>query len=237
MSEFLLLCGNATLWDSATSATWGLLDFCPMVMWFQECTIMQGQLTALSQVGAWGDAGKPCQDMVFLLMALSLAVRLEWVFRLTAMWTHPCQVHLPTLADVAQKLLLQADEGANWPYAYARMNDIMAHMPLSGKRHIGIMTSDLPSWNACSHLHQLCVWWLLQCRGQVVCPDGLNGGLEPLMFNFKEIPLWNVASTGESSQDPSMMDVDLGNAVHAASPSAKAEDPLGLNFRGTLEEL
>ena len=41
------------------------------------------------------------------------------------------------------------------------------------------------------------------------------------MFNFKELPLWNVASMGESSRDPSMMDVDLGDVVCAASPPPK----------------
>ena len=71
--------------------------------------------------------------------------------------------------------------------------------PLSSKGHIGIMTSDLPSWNTWGHLHQLLVWQLLQCRSQVVCLDGMNGGLEPLMFNFKELPLWNMANMSESS--------------------------------------
>ena len=126
---------------------------------------------------------------------------------------------LPTLVDVAQKLLLLADEGADWPYAYIRMNDTLAHTLLSSVGHIGIMTGDLSSWNACGCLHQLCVWKLLQCRGQVVCLDGLNGGLEPLMFNFKELPLWNAANAGESSRDPSMMDVDLDNMVCEASSS------------------
>ena len=47
------------------------------------------------------------------------------------------------------------DEGANWPHAYIRINNAMAHMSLSSVGYIGIMTSDLPSQNACGHLHQL----------------------------------------------------------------------------------
>ena len=96
------------------------------------------------------------------------------------------------------------------------MNDAVAHALLSSEGHIGIMTGNLPSQNACGHLHQLCVWQLLQCRSWVVCPDGLNGGLKPLMFDFKELPFWNVASMGESSRDPSLMDVDLDDAVCTA---------------------
>ena len=116
------------------------------------------------------------------------------------------------------------------------MNNALAHVPLSSEGHIGIMTSDLPSWNTCSCLHQLYMWQLLQCGSQVVCLDGLNGGLEPLMFNFKELPLWNMANVGESSRDQSMMDVDLDETVCAASPSTKVEDPLSLSSRGTMEQ-
>ena len=207
--------------EPTTSAPWESLDLCPKIMQFQVCTITQGQLTTLSQAGAWGDMEKPHQDMAFLLIVPSLAVRCEQVFRLTAMWMHPHQICLPTLVDVVQKLLLLADEGTDWPYAYIRMNNAVAHAPLSSEGHIGVMTGDLPSWNACGHLYQLSMWQLLQCGSWVVCLDGLNGGLEPLMFNYKELPLWNVANAGESSRDPSMMDVDLGNAVHMASPPPK----------------
>ena len=214
----------------------GVPDFYPKVTQFWVHTITKGQLTALSQVGAWGDMDKPHQDMAFLLIVPSLAIRCKWVFGLTAMWMHPCQVCLPTLVDVAQKLLLLADKGAYWPYTYIRMNDAIAHTLPSSKGHIDIMTSDLPSQNACGCLHQLCVWQQLQCRSWVVCPDGLIGGLELLVFNFKELPFWNMANMGESSRAPSMMDVDLGNMVCMASPYTWAEDLLSLSSRGAIEQ-
>ena len=53
------------------------LNFCPEVTWFQVCTITQGQLTALSQAGVRGDVEKPCQDMAFLSIVLSLAIGCE----------------------------------------------------------------------------------------------------------------------------------------------------------------
>ena len=77
---------------------------------------------------------------------------------------------LPTLVDAAQKLMLLANEGPNWPYAYVQMNDAMAHMPVCSEGHIGIMTDGIPSMNACSHLDQLEVWKLLQCGSQVFLP-------------------------------------------------------------------
>ena len=189
------------------------------------------------QVGAWGDMGKHHQDMAFLLIAPSLAIGCEWVFGLTSVWTHPHKVCLPTLEEVAQKLLLLADEGTNWPYAYVRMNDTMAYSLLSSVGYISTLTSGLPIQNACSCQHQLQVWWLLQCRSWVVCPERMNGGLEPLLFNLKELPLWSMADADEVTWDLPMMDVDLSNTVHEASASTRAEDPLGLSFRGALEEL
>ena len=117
------------------------------------------------------------------------------------------------------------------------MNDAMTHAPLSSEGHIGIMTSGLPSRNACGCLHQLQVWQLLQCRGWVVCQDGLNGSLKPLLFYFKALPLWSAANAHESAQDPLMIEVDLSNVVTKVTPSPRAEDPLGLNLRGTLEQL
>ena len=131
-----------------------------------------------------GDVEKPWQDMAFVLIAPSLAIGCERVFGLTAMWVHPHQAHLPTLGEPAWKLILLADKGPNWPYAYAWMNDAVAHAPLSSERHPGIMTDGIPSMNACGHLDQFQVQKLLQCGGQVGCPEGLNGDLEALLFNF-----------------------------------------------------
>ena len=106
MSDFSLLSADMRLWDPSSKATWGSLNLCPMVMQFQVHTFIHKQLTTLSQAGAWGDAEKPHQDMAFILIATSLVVGCEWIFSLTAIWTQPCQVCLPTLADTTQKLML-----------------------------------------------------------------------------------------------------------------------------------
>ena len=119
MSEFSLLCADSALWDPTTSAMWGSLNFCPKVTQFQVCTITQGQLTALSWVGAWGDMEKPCQDMAFLLIAPILAIRSKLVFGLTAVWMHPTRpAFLPWWV---------------WPisYYYWQMKMLTGHMPTS----------------------------------------------------------------------------------------------------------
>ena len=86
MSEFLLLCADATLWDPTSCAMWGSLNFCLLIQWFKVHTIKQTQLTALSQAGTWGNMEKLRNDMAFLLIASSLAVRCERISSLMAMW-------------------------------------------------------------------------------------------------------------------------------------------------------
>ena len=78
--------------------------------------------------------------MAFLLIAPSTNAGCEQVFGLTVLWTHPCQAHLCTLEEVACKLLLLADDGPEWPYAFAYFNDTMSHVPLSSEGHINVMT-------------------------------------------------------------------------------------------------
>ena len=188
--------------------------------------------------------------MVFLLIVPHLAIMCEWVFGLTAVWAHPHQACLPTLGEAAQKLMLLAKESPNCPYVYAQMNDAVALAPLSSEGHTGITPGGIPSMNVCGHLDQLQVWKLLQCRGWVVCPEGLNGGLKALLFDFKELSLWNVATMDEPTWDPPLIEVDQSGAEPKATnttpvpPLFLAMGPrhgitvtLNLHLQGTLEWL
>ena len=209
MSEFSLLCADATLWNPTSSATWGSLNFCLLIQWFKVHTIKQTQLTVLSQAEAWENMENPKNDMAFLLIALSLAIGCERIFGLIAMWAHPHQICLVSLVEVTWCLVLLDDEGPDWPYTFVWMNNTVLHMPLSSEGHLGVLTEGKPQRNLCGLLHQLQAWRLLQCRKWVVWPGGLNAGLKVLVFDFEELPLWNVATTGEAAWDPSMIEVDL----------------------------
>ena len=57
-----------------------------------------------------------------------------------------------------------------------QLNKDALHAPLSNEGHISPMIDRAPSRSACGHLCQLEVHKLLQCRNQVVYPEGLNGG-------------------------------------------------------------
>ena len=190
MSEFLLLCTNTMLWDPNTRATFGSLNFCPAVMQFQVHTITQTQLTTPSQAGAWGEVEKPQWDMAFLIIVPSNNTKGDPVFGLAAVWVHPHQGCLSTLVEAAWKLMLPVDNGPDWPYTFICMNDTVLHVLLSDKGHLGTMMDGICSTNACSELHQLQVWKLLQHGDSVVFPEGLNGEPEALQFSYQELPLW-----------------------------------------------
>ena len=67
----------------------------------------------------WSDAGKPHQDMVFLLIASTVTDGHERVFGLVVVWTHPYQASYHSLEEAAHKLVLLVDDSADWVYAFA----------------------------------------------------------------------------------------------------------------------
>ena len=75
-------------------------------------------------------------------------------------------------------------------------------------------------------------------------------GLKDLVFILEELPLWNVATTGEAIQDPSMIEVELCSmkpeviSTTLAPPLFSAIKPqpnitkiLNLHIQGALEQL
>ena len=98
--------------------------------------------------------------------------------------------------------MLLVDIGTDWPYAFVWLNHAISHAPLTNEGHVSAMMDGVPSMDTCGWLHQLQVHKLLQHKGKVVCPEGLNGELEALQFTFPELPLWVAAAPGEPFQEP-----------------------------------
>ena len=158
---------------------------------------------------AWGDVEKPRQDMVFLLVVSSITLECEWVFGLMVVWAHPHQAHFETLEDAAHKLVLLPDVSADWPYTFEWLNNTISYEPLTNKGHISTMTDSVPSMDAHGWLHQLQIWKLLQHKGKVLCPEGLNREVEALQFTFPELPLWDVTMPSKPFWEPLFLEVDL----------------------------
>ena len=227
MSEFSLLCANTALWEPTTRATWGSHDFWLVITQFEVCTIMQAQLTVLSQAGAWGKVEKSQWDMAYLMIAPSINAEGDQVFGLAVVWVHPCQGCLSTLVEAAWKLMLLVDNSPDWPYAFICMNDTMLHVPLSDKGYICTMTDGVCSTNTWSWLHQLQAWKLLQHGDSMVFQAGLNGEPRALQFSFQELPLWNATTVDGPTQDPPLIEVVLGgtepktaNTIQVPPPSS-----------------
>ena len=145
--------------------------------------------------------------------------------------------------------MLLVDSAPDWPYTFVHMSDTMSYVPLSNNGHISAMTDSIHSINACGQVDQLQVWKLLQHSDSVVFPEGINGESEALQFSFRELPLWNAASTDGPALNLSMLKVALsGMESETASltqvPPLPAIEPLcdiatvlNLHLQGALEWL
>ena len=169
------------------------------------------ELSALSHAGAWGDIEKPKHDMAFLLIAPDKTIKGERMFGLVAVWTHLHQACHSSLSEVAQKLTLLTDTGADWAYTFMQLNEGALHIPLSSEGHTCAMIDGVPSRNTCGYLSQLEVCKLLQFVDQVVCSKGLNGGLEPIWFSLPEPPVWDMDTLGEPAHKPLLLKGDLSS--------------------------
>ena len=227
MSEFSLLCADATLWDPTTRATWGSLDFCPMITWFQVCTITQTQLATLSQAGAWGEVEKPWWDMAFLMIVPSTNAG-GW----PSLWSSH---HVGTSPS---RPLMHSDggtpetdaAGGQWPrLAMCICSHECHHVTCapSDKGQISALVDVVWSINACRWLHQLQVLKLLQHGDSVVFPEGLNVEPKTLQFSFQELPLWNATTTDGPAQDLPPIEVILGGVDPKTANTTQVPLPSG----------
>ena len=169
--------------------------------------------------------------MAFLLIVPGKTVKGEMAFGLAMVWAHPAQAHLFSLDEATWKLTLLIDIGNNWAYTFVQLNEGTLCVPLSNEGHISTMIDGVPSWSACGHLHQLEVHKLLQCKDQVVCPKGLNGGLEPVLISLPELPVWDMNTLSEPVHETSLLQVDLFHAMlgdKCPSSQVPAEPPCHL---------
>ena len=172
--------------------------------------------------------------MAFVMIVPSTNAWGDQLFGLAVVWVHPCQGHLTTLAEAAQKFMLLAGDSPDWPYAFIHMSNTILHMPLSNNGHISTMTDSMCNVNACGQLHQLQVWKLLQHGNSVVFPEGLNGEPKALQFSFQELPPWNAASMDRPTQDLPMIEVVLSSmGSKTASPTQVSPPPWPSNLCGT----
>ena len=93
-------------------------------------------------------------------------------------------------------------KSVDWVYTFVWLNEALSHAPLSSDGHISAMTDGTPCVDAHGQLHQLQICKLLQQKDIVVWPEGLNGELEALQFNFEVLPLWDAAAPSEPTHKP-----------------------------------
>ena len=166
-------------------------------------------------------------------------------FGLARVWAHPYQTCLSSLDEVPRKLTLLLNSGDNWAYAFVWLNEDTQHVPLSKKGHLSTMTDGVPSRNTCGHLCQLEVCQLLQCGDQVVYPEGLNGGLKPVLTFLTASPQ-GMNMLGTPTHKPSFLPVDLSCITlgdHAPKDTSSQESgnstpkrPISMALEARMEE-
>ena len=114
------------------------------------------------------------------------------------------------LVEAAHKLMQLVDRSADWVYTFIQLIEALSHTPLSSKDHVSAMMDGTPTADAHSQVQQLQVHKLSQHKDLVVCPDGLNSGVEVSQFTFQELYLRDTANPGEPTYEPQLMEVGLG---------------------------
>ena len=123
--------------------------------------------------------------------------------------------------------MLLVDDSPDWLYAFIYMHNTMLHVPLSNNGHTGTMMDGMCMINACSQLHQLQVWKLLQHSNSIVFLEGLNGEPKALQFSFQELPLWNTTSADGPAQDLSKREVVLSSVRSKTTSPTQVPPPSG----------
>ena len=145
MDDYASFANDNSKWEQVSMATWVSLNICPFLTQFQVMEISWLGLSAISHADAWGAPRSLSQTWYTLLLAPDQSVEEERKFGLVAVWTHPCQAHLPSLDEVARKLALLINTGEGWAYVFMQLNKGSQHIPLATIRHISAMIDSTPS--------------------------------------------------------------------------------------------
>ena len=142
---------------------------------------------------------------------------------LAVVWAHPYQAWVSSLDEVAKKLNLLTTSGRNWAYTFVQFNKDAQHVPLPREGHLSTMIDGVPSRNVCGHLCQLEICQLLQWEDQVVYPEWLNRGLEPVVTSLPQ----SVAHGMSMFNEPAFLLVDLSQVMpgeQVPKPSAPLQN-------------
>ena len=137
--------------------------------------------------------------MAYLLLVPVQEVE-EERFGLVGVWVNPHQALLPSLEEAVRKLTLLINMKGKWHYAFVQVSEDLQHIPLSDARHISILVDGAPGRSTCGQLSQLEIHQLLHLGSEVVYPECLNGGLEPVQVPLPKLPIWEVESTSQATQ-------------------------------------
>ena len=205
MSNFTLLSTDVGMWDASTKAMWDLLNFCPVVMWFQVCkhSWLPSPRQSLGEIrkASMGydihvSSAKPCHRV-----QTDLQPNCQLGPSPPSPPPHSGRSGPQTDFAGWQRhglaVCLHADEWCHVPHASAQQGTHWCY----------------DRWSA----QHKCLWLSLPVVSmKVTAKQGLGGlprrtkwGLKALQFNFEELTHWNAAAADEPTQDPLLIEVDF----------------------------
>ena len=91
------------------------LNICPSLQQFHISSITQSELSSLTGLKAWGDKGKFCNDITFLLVSAKEEAIGDRKYGLSTIWVNPCQARVHSMEEVVRELTVWVSSGPNWP--------------------------------------------------------------------------------------------------------------------------
>ena len=91
MTEYAFFAEKADRWGKDMASMWGNFNICPQLHQLELPCHSQVELFSISSLKVLGDAQKPCQNIVYLLVWEEDTKR-DMHYGISLVWVHPNQV-------------------------------------------------------------------------------------------------------------------------------------------------
>ena len=166
MSNYNFFSKSPNQWGEAFQSLWGCHDICPLLDQFHVTSIIQLELSFLTNLKAWGDPEKFQSNIAFLLVLTGECTVGDRVYGLSMMWVNLYQARVSTMEEAVKQLAPLIPTGHKWPYALVQFNANAHHVLLPKEGHLSILIEGGTSSVACRWTSQLDICQLLSLSTQ-----------------------------------------------------------------------
>ena len=191
MTKYAFFLQGSDRWGEDLTLLWGHLKICPSLQQFHITSITQLELSYLTSLMAWGDKGKFCNDIAFLLVSAEEEATGNRKYSLSTIWVNPCQARVPSMQEEIKELTTWVSNGPDWHYTLVQLNEDTHHVALPKEGHLGMLPAGGTDSTSYRRISQLEVCQLLISGLQVAYLVGLNGCEDPIITSL--LSPWPIA--------------------------------------------